>query len=269
MIDIPVKEIKVDVQEEIKIEKTELPKTVLEEKKLEIKEKDYKKEAVNKEFLTDYKKENILKDSKVKNESSFARDFSITPKFNYAYIKSDFYATDRVSVVDEKAVFIPELSISYKNHTLKVDTLEVKSYFNRVIVGGSDLETVAKWYKLYYLHSFNNLNYGIAYNKFNLDWFAVNYNVRVEDTEEFPSLELHMKNSNDILQVEYGFSYGKNNNLAYSYEYYISVGYKILNDDLVLSAGYKNKTIEYNFPNRAVDYKYEFEGPMIGLSGTF
>ena len=28
-------------------------------------------------------------------------------------------------------------------------------------------------------------------------------------------------------------------------------------------------SIEYNFPERAVDYKYEFEGPMIGLSGTF
>lgn len=265
----PIKEIKVDLQEEIKVEKTELPKRVVEEKKLEIKEKDYKKETVNKEFVADYKKENILKDSKVKNESSFASDFSVTPKFNYAYLKSDFYATDRVSVVDEKAVLVPELSISYKNHTLKAEGFETKSYFNKVLVGGSDLETVAKWYKLYYLHSFNNLNYGVAYNKFNLDFFAVNNNNRYEDTEEFPSLELHMKNSNDILQAEYGFSYGKNNNLAYSYEYYITLGYKILRDDLVLSAGYKNKTIEYNFPERAVDYKYEFEGPMIGLSGTF
>lgn len=49
----PIKEIKVDVQEEIKVEKTELPKRVVEEKKLEIKEKDYKKETVNKEFVAD------------------------------------------------------------------------------------------------------------------------------------------------------------------------------------------------------------------------
>ena len=34
---------KVDVQEEIKIEKTELPKRVVEEKKLEIKRENYKK----------------------------------------------------------------------------------------------------------------------------------------------------------------------------------------------------------------------------------
>lgn len=263
----PIKETKVDVQEEIKIEKTELPKIVVEEKKLEIKEKDYKKEAINKEFLTDYKKENILKDSKVKNESSFARDFSITPKLTYSFLKSDIYITDRVSVVEERGVLIPEIALSYKNHTLKAEKMDSKAYFEKVLIFGGDLSIDSSWNKLSYLYKYRNANIGLAYNAFevkgNFIFDQLGLDFYTEDKEEFPSLEAHFKNEENKLQSEYGVSYGKNNNLDYAYEYYINLGYKLLNDNLVVSAGYKNKTIEID------KVRFQYKGPMIGLSGTF
>jgi hypothetical protein len=253
------------------IEEVEIKEDIIEnntnfEKIENIKEE---KKIVNKELVKEYKSENILQDTK-ENKVSITEDFSITPKLTYSYLKTDIYATDRISVVDEKSVLIPEIAVSFKNHTLKAEVLEVESYFNQVILGGSDLETTVKWYKLYYLYNYNNISFGLAYNDFSLNWNAVNYNISSKDKEEFPSLELHMKNSDKNLQVEYGLSYGKNNNITYSYEYYLNLGYKILKDnDLILSAGYKNRVIEYNFPNKEVDYEYQFKGPTISISGTF
>jgi hypothetical protein len=254
----PIKKVEIKeniIENDVNIEKIEEPK---EEEKV-----------INKEFVKEYKNDNILQDVK-KNSLNSSKDFSITPKLTYSYLKTDIYATDRISVVDEKSVLIPEIVLSYKNHIFKAEVLETESYFNQVILGGSDLETTVKWYKLYYLYNYNNISYGLAYNDFNLNWNAVNYNISLKDKEEFPSLELHMKNSDKNLQVEYGLSYGKNNNITYSYEYYLNLGYKILKDnDLILSAGYKNRVIEYNFPNKEVDYEYQFKGPTIGISGTF
>ncbi len=228
------------------------------------------KKVVNKEFVKEYKNDNILQDLRNKNNSTFSKDFSITPKLTYSYLKTDIYATDRITVIDKESVLIPEITISYKNHNLKAEGFETESYFDKVLTTGSDLETVVKWYKLYYLYSYNNINFGMAYNKFNLNWININNNSSYKETEEFPSVELNMKNSNDILQIEYGLSYGKNNNISYSYEYYINIGYKLLKDNgLILNAGYKNRTIEYNFPEKKAEYKYEFEGPTISLTGTF
>lgn len=246
---VEIKEIKVDIIEDIP---------------------ENKELIENKEFVKEYKKENILQDSRNKTNNTFSKDFSITPKFTYSYLKADFFATDRVSVVDKKGIFIPEITVSYKNHNLKAEGFEAKSYFNKVLISGSDLETTIKWNKLYYLYSYNNINLGIAYNNFDIKFYAVNDNVILKDQQKFPSFELHMKNSNDILQAEYGFSYGKNNDISYSSEYYLNVGYKLLKDnELILSAGYKNRTIEYNFPEKDTEYKYEFEGPTLSLAGTF
>lgn len=263
----PIKEIKVDVQEEIKVEKTELPKRVVEEKKLEIKEKDYKKETVNKEFVADYKKENILKDSKVKNESSFASDFSVSPKVTYSFLKSDVFITDRVSVVEERGVLIPEIALSYKNHTLKAEKMDSKAYFEKVLIGGGDLSTDSSWNKLSYLYKYRNANIGLAYNSFELKgnfiFDQLGFDYYDEDKEEFPSLEAHFKNEENNLQSEYGVSYGKNDNLDYAYEYYVNLGYKLLNDNLVLSAGYKNKTIEID------TVRFQYKGPTLTLGSTF
>jgi len=245
------------------------------EKKEEIKDVTEESEITsnvnkNENILKDYKKDNILKDTRVKNDNNNNKDFSITPKFTYSYVKADFFATDRVSIVDKEGVLIPEITFTYKNHNLKAEGFETKSYFNKVLNTGSDLETKIKWNKLYYLYTYNNMNLGMAYNDFNIKFDALNDNIIYKDEQKFPSLEFHMKNSNDILQAEYGFSYGKNNDISYSSEYYLNVGYKLLKDnDLILSVGYKNRTIEYDFPEKDVEYKYEFEGPTISLGGSF
>jgi hypothetical protein len=226
--------------------------------------------TVNKTFVKEYKKENILKDEVKYSDNSFSKDFSLTPKLTYSYLKTDISATERINAKDKESVLIPEITVSYKNHNLKAEGFETKSYFDQVLISGSDLETTVNWYKLYYMYSINKVNFGIAYNKFNLDWKNINSNSTYSDKEEFMSLELNMKNSNDVLQVEYGVSYGKNNNISYSFEYYLNLGYKLLkNDSLILSAGYRNRTIENDFIENDKEYKAEFEGPTISLTGTF
>lgn len=223
---------------------------------------------INNEFVKEYKKDNILKDEREVSQSNFNKDFSITPKLTYSYLKTDIYGTNKVSVVDETNEVIPEISFKYKNHILKADFMDSKAYFNNVLMIGSDLETTTKWNKLYYLYNFENANLGLAYNKFDLDWKVVKYNVVLSNTEEFPTLEFHMKNEEDRLQVEYGVSYGKNHNIDYVYEYYVNLGYKLLkNDTLILSAGYKNRTLD--FEDNINGYKFQYKGPILSLGGTF
>lgn len=233
---------------------------------------DFKEVTNNNESLVkEYKKENILQDSTKENKVSKIedKDFSITPKLTYIYLKTDIFGTQRVSTVDEKSVVLPEISLRYKNYTIKADFMESKAYFNNVLLVGSDLETNTKWYKFYYLYGYRNADFGIAYNKFDLDWKVVKYDVTFPQSEDFPSLEINFKNEDNKLQAQYGGSYGKNSNIEYSYEYYLSLGYKILNNDsLILSAGYKNKTIEFGNDN-INEYRYQYKGPTLGLSGSF
>jgi hypothetical protein len=250
--------------EEVEIKET---KVIAPEK---IKEVIQNTKVENKTLVKEYKNENILKDEVKYRDNTFSKDFSITPKLTYSYLKTDISATERINAEDKESVLIPEITVSYKNHNLKAEGFETKSYFDKVLISGSDLETTVNWYKLYYMYSFNNVNFGIAYNKFNLDWKNINYNSTYNVEEDFISLELNMKNSNDILQVEYGLSYGKNSNISYSYEYYLNLGYKLLkNDSLILSAGYRNRTIENDFIEKDKEYKAEFEGPTVSLTGTF
>ena len=261
----PIKEIKVDIQEEIKIEKTELPETVLEEKKLEIKEKDYKKEAVNKEFLTDYKKENILKDSKVKNESIFARDFSVTPKVSYMHVSAIVEKED----IGKTHEIVPEIEFTYINHNLKFDYFESKTgknSFNTLNISNFDLDL--KWYRLAYLYSFYNAKVGLAYNYLKTDGNLFN----LDDNEWyefgnviFPTIEVHFKNQENQFVAEYGGFYGKNDSdIKNAYEYYLTLGYRVFNNDsLVFNVGYKNRTISES------DLEFIFQGPVVGLKSTF
>ncbi|QKF77249.1 hypothetical protein [Arcobacter defluvii] len=233
-----------------------------------IEEKQELSKPINNEFVREYKKDNILKDEKKVSQSNFSKDFSITPKLTYSFLKTDIYGTNKVSVLDETNEVIPEISFKYKNHILKADFMDSKAYFNNVLLIGSDLETTTKWNKLYYLYNFKNANLGIAYNKFDLDWKVIKYNVVLSNTEEFPTLEFHMKNEDDKLQVEYGVSYGKNHNIDYVYEYYVNLGYKLLNNDaLILSAGYKNRTLD--FEDDINGYKFQYKGPILTLGATF
>ena len=261
----PIKEIKIDVQEEIKVEKTELPKRVVEEKKLEIKEKDYKKETVNKEFVADYKKENILKDSKVKNESSFASDFSVTPKVSYMHVSATVEKED----IGKTHEIVPEIEFTYKNHNLKFDYFESKTEknsFNTLNVSNFDLNL--KWYRLAYLYGLYNAKVGLAYNYLKADGnlFNLNDNEWYEfGNVTFPTIEVHLKNQENQFVAEYGGFYGKNDSgIKNAYEYYLTLGYRVFNNDsLVFNAGYKNRTISDE------DIEFIFEGPVVGLSSRF
>lgn len=222
-------------------------------------------------FLKEFKKENILQDSNKENRvlKSEDRDFSITPKLTYMYLKTDIFGTQRVSAVDEGSAFLPEIALKYKNHTIKADFMESKAYFNNVLLVGSDLETNTKWQKFHYLYGYGNADFGLAYNKFDLDWKVVRYGFTTPQREEFPSLEINFKNDDNKLQALYGGSYGRNDNIEYAYEYYLNLGYRILNkDSLILSAGYKNKTIEFGNDN-INEYRYQYKGPTLGLSSSF
>jgi hypothetical protein len=250
----PIKKVEIKeniIENDVNIEKIEEPK---EEEKV-----------INKEFVKEYKNDNILQNVK-KNSLNSSKDFEIAPKLSYSFLKTDIYITDKVSIVEEKGIVIPEISFSYKEHTLKAETMSVKSYFEGVIIGGEDLAMKNSWHKLSYLYKYQNANIGLAYNSYEMkgDFIFDNVYYYANDKQRFPSLELHLKNEEDRIQAEYGLSYGKNSDIDYAYEYYVNLGYKIFkNNDLVINAGYKNKTIEIE------EARYQHKGPIISLGGTF
>ena len=250
----------------------------VENNKIKEKIKDVNKVQVNEvntdlaekeNIIEEFKKENILQDVSKENKILKAdnRDFSITPKISYSFLKSDIYIADRVSVVEERGVIIPEVAISYKNHTLKAETMSSKAYFEGVLIEGGDLSTDSSWDKLSYLYKYQNVNVGLGYNVYKLknDFIFNEYDVTIngKEKERFASLEVHFKNEENNIQAEYGGSYGKNDNLDYAYEYYLDLGYKIFKDSLIVSAGYKNRTIEIE------DVRFQYKGPTLGLSSTF
>ena len=219
---------------------------------------------INKDFVKEYKKDNILQDEKKYSQNSFNKDFSITAEITDTYLTSDIFHTGKIRPVDRNNVFIPEISLSYKEHTLKAEILDSKSYFRNVLIVDSDLETKVKWYKLYYLYNYENINLGLAYNNYKADFNIVSYNLNYKTEEEFPTLELHMKNEENRLQVNYGGSYGQSGDIDYAYEYYLTLGYKLLSKDILnIRAGYRNRTIDYD------DLIYQYKGPTLSLISTF
>jgi hypothetical protein len=220
--------------------------------------------TVDKSFVKDYKKENILQDTKKYSQDGFSKDFSITPKITYTYLTTDLHSTERVRPIDRKNVLVPELSLRYKEHTLKAELLDSKAHYTNVLIVDSDLETRIKWLKLYYLYNYQNVNLGLAYNNYKADFIIVDYNRNLKKREEFPSLELNAKNEENQLEINYGLSYGKSTDIDYAYEYYVNLGYKIFqNDVLNINAGYRNRTIDYD------NVKYQYRGPTLSLSSTF
>lgn len=241
------------------VEPMKTNKTVIEEDNKDIIKKE--------EIVKEYKKDNILQDTKKETKISKQeqiKDFTVSPKIDFMYAQTDIGGTNGDMYSDKRVAVIPEISVSYKQHILKIESFNTKSNFIDANNFNSDLETKVKWHKLNYLYQYQNANVGLAYNNYTADFNIVNTNTKLQDKEEFPSLEVNFKNEDNKLLALYGGSLGKNNNIDYSYEYYLNLGYKILkNDDLVLSAGYKNKTIEYS------DLRYKYQGPMISLGGTF
>lgn len=221
---------------------------------------------INPEIVNKYKNENILKDEVKYTKDSFRKDFSITPKLTYSYLKHDGDYPEKVALKDNTSVLVPEISLSYKKHTLKAEWLKTKAHIKGVIIDGTDLDTKTSWYKLNYLYKYKNANIGLAYNYYKTKWNLSPYNIDLTATEEksFPSLEAHLKNEKDELQVEYGLSFGKSGSIDIAYEYYVNLGYKVFRDDgLIISAGYKNRAIDFD------SLKFEYSGPTLSLSTTF
>ena len=262
--------------EKKKIEKIELKDNIEEVKQInEIKigkpisqniVKEEKTEIKNKDILKEYKQDNILKDEVNFADNTFSKNFSITPKFSYSYMQINGYHSGKINLKENKGVFIPEISLRYYNNILKLEGFKTKAFYDNVIIGGEDLYTETSWYKLHYLYNYRNAKIGLAYNRYVTEWnFLYNNSYYIaKDKQNFPSLELHLKNQKDKIQAEYGVSYGRNSNVKYAYEYYINLGYKILKDDLLtISAGYKNRTIDND------GSKFVYKGPIISLTSTF
>jgi len=220
----------------------------------------------NKQIITEYKKENILNTDIKNNQDTFNKDFSITPRLTYSYMQVNGYHSGKVDLKDEDNVVIPEISIEYKNNIVKVEGFSTKTFYDNVIIGGEDLYTKASLYKLSYLYKYQNAKFGLAYNRYKIKWNYLysGFYFYGDDKQDFPSAELHLNNADENLKIEYGLSYGRNSDVKYAYEYYINLGYKIFkNDDLIIQAGYKNRTIDND------GSKFEFKGPTLTLSSTF
>ena len=212
----------------------------------------------NNEITRDYKNRNILNDeikpSKNSSSHNFNKDFTVTPRLSYMYV-----TTDIEGFTEKTHIIVPEVAFLYKKHTLKADYLNVNSKFYDI----AELDT--SWYRLSYLYKYYNANIGLGYNDLRIDFTEIEEG-SIKGSEKFPTLEVHLKNTEDQLVFEYGGFYGKNDNgVKNAYEYYINLGYKIFNNDnLILNVGYKNRTIEFDG-----DLKIETKGPILGISSTF
>ena len=242
--------------EEVEIKET---KVIVHENIKEKKEVIQNTKTVNKTLVKEYKKENILKDEVKYSDNSFSKDFSVTPEIFYMHVTSSIEGEN----IDKTHDIIPTIAFTYKKHTLKAEYYDISTKKDYItIFDANNFELDTKWLKIAYLYKIYNANIGLAYNNFRLKG---NYIDNGKDKEEFATIELHLKNTQDYLQVEYGGFYGKNNNdIKDVYQYYLNLGYRILNnDDLIITLGYRGTTVEYD------SYKTEMKGPTVGISSTF
>ena len=239
--------------EEVEIKET---KVIVPENIKEKKEVIQNTKTVNKTLVKEYKNENILKDEVKLSDNTFSKDFSVTPKLSYM----------RLTLSDEEEIgktniLLPEIAFKYKNHILKTDYMGVDIKY---IYSYFDLNVETSWYRLAYLYNFYNANIGLAYNNYKVK--ASLLGVSGKDTDEFVTLEIHAKNKQNHIVAEYGGFYGKNDSdIENAYEYYLNLGYEVLNNDkLVFTLGYKNRTIEFDD-----GLELEYKGPTLGISSTF
>jgi hypothetical protein len=247
---------KTEIRKPIKTNINKIEKNIIQEKEV----------IQNKEIIKEYKNDNILRKELKYTEKPFSDNFSITPKLTYTFLRHDGDYPDKVGLKDEESILIPEISLAYKNHILKAETMSTEGHFKRVIIDGSDLDTKTSWHKLNYLYKYHNAKIGLSYNNYKTKWNAIVSGIPVSLNEKrtFASLEVHLKNEKDNLQVEYGASLGKSGNVDIAYDYYVNLGYKIFKDDgLILSAGYRNRAIDFD------SLKFEYNGPTISLSSRF
>lgn len=235
-------------------------------KKEEVKQKEEVLKPINKELVKEYKKENILKDEKKLSSNVFDKEFFVSPKISYMQVSTTL-EKEEVEKTDE---IVPEILFTYKNHNLKFDYFGVdveKSYLQKSDF--TDFNSNMKWYRLAYLYSFYNANIGMAYNQLKMSGKPFWDNAKSEFfqtdvNQKFPTIEAHLKSQQNQLVVQYGGFYGKNNEIKDAYEYYLTLGYKIFNNDnLIFNAGYKNRTFLDE------DIEITFKGPIIGISSTF
>lgn len=235
------------------MENSETSKEIVSEKTEKIQENET---TLNKDFVKEYKKDNILQN--IKKDIDDNKDFSLNAKVAYTYLKTELSDTNTSVVSETSNEILPEILLSYKNNIIKSDILKSNVSDKNT---GTTLDT--NWYKVAYLYRYLNANVGVAYNKFGTKSSIFSANLG-NDVEEFPTIELSLKNVDHQFQADYGVSYGKNNNINYAYEYYLNFGYRLFNNEsLVFIAGYKNKTIEDDIS------KLEYKGPLIGVSSTF
>lgn len=251
------KDITKDIDTIKKVIKEETPKIKIEKKELPKKEivKPISVKKIQKTIITNTPKIDIKKSTpkvSLKNKIKKSKeDLTLSLEVVYSPL-SVSYSKASTNESNKSNSFEPKAELSYGKHKASAKYFKSENSFST-----TNLETT--WYKLGYKYNYKNANIGIDANH-----LVVEQNSN-EKKESFPSLEVDFKNSVENIDLSYGASLGKNDNVD-SYEYFVNVGIKpISTDNTSLLVGYKNRTVKIE----ESDEKLEFKGPFIGVNTSF
>lgn len=235
-------------------------------------------ETVKNEDIKEYKKDSVLHDVKAfKNENN---EFSATIRLSTVIAKNKYSdKSSKINYRTKKSLIAPEISLEYLNHSLAFDYLSLSGYERKANKNG--IKSVGKlkdsWFRMAYLYNYLNINLGLAYNYYKVDYLHKYYensefigDQKLKGSQNFPTLELHFTDSTKDFVVNYGGFYGKNSSgIRQAYELYGNFGYKpFYSDSLVLFAGYKFREVELKTTG-GDKVKLNHRGPTLGISSSF
>ncbi len=244
---------KVEEKVQVKVKKKIAQKVIVEPEIKQEKIKPKKTELPKQSNL-------ILKDevklNPEKTNVQLQRDLFFTAKITFSPVTADLSGFG-TSLSDKSNVFIPEARIDINDHSFTAEYFTSKNEFSGI--NTTTIETQIQWFKGGYRYNIDNLSIGA-----DLNYAVLDVNSEEDYNELYPSLEIDMNHNIDNISLNYGAGFGKNNNIDYSYDYFLNVGIKpYALSEASLVAGYKNRTIKDE------DTKLEFSGPYLGVSSTF
>lgn len=189
-------------------------------------------------------------------EVELQRDVFFSAQLTFSPITTDLSGSG-MSLSSKSNTIIPEIKLDIKDSSIVAEYFTSEDKFSGVNTGV--INTKLQWFKLGYRYNIDDLSIGADMNYVTLD-----VNETEDYNELYPSLELEFNHDIENIELSYGAGYGKNNNIDYSYDYFLSAGIKpYALSEASLVAGYKNRTIKDS------DTKLEFSGPFIGVNSTF
>lgn len=218
-------------------------------RKIEIR-KPIKQESKKATEITESKVIEKKQKEKTLKKTRYKQDILYSARLSFSPLTAD-YSSSLGNTSDKSNSIEPSGSVSFGDHKIEANYFKSENDFS-----STNVETT--WYKLAYKHKYRNANIGMGINHLSID------STLSDEKEIFPSVEVDLKNTSELMDVEYGASVGKNDNIDYAYEYFINLNIKPKeNSNQALVVGYKSRTIERN------DEKFEFNGPFIGINTKF